>query len=278
VECGSVAYAGGDGDDGDGDEASDDAGECAFHSGADNDDACLGERAAMGEETVDAGDSDVVDVLDAVAHEFSGDDGFFGDGDVAGSGGEDGDGAVSAEFAGVVEGDGSGEGVVLRLGSVVPTFRKARNVGHPLFILVFMEGGGDGFELGFGGAGGQDVVAVGGEADKDFGDLCGSFSLGKDDFGGSLAEGAVVVDFGESEVFEGQVAEALDGLVGRDALFLEIREQLAQGLGVHKRQGHCRCCVGRRRVEVCPQERDRAGKERIPPLRLRSGRNDKQSG
>jgi hypothetical protein len=48
-----------------------------------------------------------------------------------------------------------------------------------------------------------------------------------------LAEGAVVVELGETEVLEGQVTEALDGVVGGDALFSNLLEEMAKGLGVH---------------------------------------------
>jgi hypothetical protein len=48
-----------------------------------------------------------------------------------------------------------------------------------------------------------------------------------------LAEGAVVVEFGETEVLKGQVTESLDGVVGREALFSNLLEEMAKGLGVH---------------------------------------------
>ena len=86
-ESRSIANAGGNGDDWDSDQSSDDAGQSAFHAGTDDDDARFGQHPAMGEQTMNAGDSYVVEMLDAIAHEFGGDDRFFGNRDVAGSGG-----------------------------------------------------------------------------------------------------------------------------------------------------------------------------------------------
>lgn len=45
----------------------------------------------------------------------------------------------------------------------------------------------------------------------DFRDLLGRFAFGEDDFRKTLAEGAVMVHFGEAEVFKRQVLQALDG-------------------------------------------------------------------
>ena len=82
------------------------------------------------QQAVNAGDSNVVDVLDIVAHQFRGDDGFLGDRNVTGSGGYDYDHALAVLFAVAFEDDGacqrailcflnlSGDGGVLLLGSV----------------------------------------------------------------------------------------------------------------------------------------------------------------
>ena len=47
-----------------------------------------------------------------------------------------------------------------------------------------------------------------------FGDLPRRFSLAEDHFGHALSKGAMVVDFGKTQVLKWQVAEALDGFVG----------------------------------------------------------------
>jgi hypothetical protein len=159
---------------------------------------------------VNARDSDVVDVLDVVAHQFRGDDGFFGDRDVTGSGGDDYDHALALRLAITLENDGASEWTILWLGHIVS------------------ECGGDGGVLFFGGTRGEDVAAVGGEAGEDVGDLAGRFARGKNHLGHALAEGAMMVELGETQVLKRQVTQALDGFVGGEALFSNLLEQLAK--------------------------------------------------
>ena len=98
-------------------------------------------------------------------------------------------------------------------------------------ILGAGHDGGDGGVLFFGGTRRQHVAAVGGEAGEDVGYLAGRFALGKNHFGHALAQGAMVVEFGETEVLKGQVAQALDGFVGGEALVLEPGRRACEGLG-----------------------------------------------
>ncbi len=182
AEAGSVAYGGGDGDDGDSDEASDDRGERAFHSGADDDGVGGGELVADCEEAVDTGYADVVEAGDPGVEELGSDRGFLGDGEVAGSGADYSYVAMSCRMDGLAEGDGPG--------------------------LRVMDSSGDGFEDGEGGrfvgAGGEDVVSGGGHAGEDLGCLDGGFSGGIDDLGQANAEPAVVIDASVADVFEGK--------------------------------------------------------------------------
>ena len=102
VEAGTVADRGGDGDDGDADQAADDGGEGAFHAGTDDDGVGVGELVADGEEAMKAGYAYVVEAGDFGVEELGGDGGFFGDGLVAGAGAEDGDVAVGLGGVGIV--------------------------------------------------------------------------------------------------------------------------------------------------------------------------------
>jgi hypothetical protein len=77
-------------------------------------------------------------MLDAVAHQFGGDYGFFGYGDVAGPGGNYGDDSFAVALAVALKGNGAGQRAV----------------------FGFRDLGGYGSVLGFGGARGQDVSAV----------------------------------------------------------------------------------------------------------------------
>ena len=72
----------------------------------------------MGEQAVDAGNSNIIQMLDAVAHEFSGDYRFFGYWNVAGTRGNDGDDSLAVTLAIAVESDGSGFGAVNGFGDL----------------------------------------------------------------------------------------------------------------------------------------------------------------
>ena len=50
----------------------------------------------------------------------------------------------------------------------------------------------------------------------DFGDLLRRFTFGEDDFRKTLAQRPVMIHFGEAEVFEGEMLEALDCRARRD--------------------------------------------------------------
>ncbi len=193
-EGSSVADAGGDGDYRDSDQASDYAGESAFHPRADDDDSGLGEKAAVGEEAVDAGDSDVIEMLDAIAHEFGGDHGFFGYRNIARASRDDGDYSFTITTAIAVEGDRSGFGAVGGFG----------DLGHNCV------------ELFFGCARGQNVAifVVKGQAGENLGYLGRRFALAENHLGHPLPQGPMVVYFGEVQVFEGEMAQASYGFVG----------------------------------------------------------------
>ena len=142
------------------------------------------------------GDTYVVKLIDAIAHHARGEQSFFGDWDVAGTGGNDEDQAFARDFAAALDGDDPREGMKLR--------------GARGFPVSFFHGGED-----FGvGASDQNIVPrvfLLEHGADDFGDLLRRFAFGEDDFRKTLAESAVMVDFGEAEVFKWQVLEAFDG-------------------------------------------------------------------
>src|SRR4029077_3045703 len=100
-------------------------------------------------------------------------------------------------------------------------------------ILGQVHSGGDGGKLFLGGSGRQHVAAVSSQSGENVRHLARRFALGKNDFRHSLAQGAMVVDLGETEILKGQVAQALYGLVRRETLFSNLLEELAKGLGIH---------------------------------------------
>jgi len=90
AEAGTVAHAGRNGNDRRGDETANHTGKRAFHSRNANDNASLGKLAfAMFQQAMNAGDADIVKLIDGDAHQAGGQECFFGDGNVAGAGRND---------------------------------------------------------------------------------------------------------------------------------------------------------------------------------------------
>ena len=91
AEAGAVADAGGDGDDGTSDVAADDAGQGRFHAGDDDDGVGAANAIKPGQQALRAGDADVDDDVGGSSHPVERFAGFFGDGQIARAGGDDGD-------------------------------------------------------------------------------------------------------------------------------------------------------------------------------------------
>src|SRR5579863_4617073 len=126
MEICAIADAGGNGDDGLGNEAGDDAGQRAFHAGNDDDDICALDNFEFAENTVQAGDADVTDALDTVAHDFGGHGGFLGDGQIAGAGADNGNRAGTFARGRFFDGDAARQLVV---NGVLEFFAQGAGVG-----------------------------------------------------------------------------------------------------------------------------------------------------
>ena len=74
---------------------------------------------------------------------------------------------------------------------------------------------------------------IGGEPLADRDDLLGRLAFAEDHFRVPLAQGAVVVDAGEGEVFEGQMTQPVQRRVGSQASGGDFGEEGAELLGVH---------------------------------------------
>src|SRR6266550_1790623 len=105
TEAGAVADAGGNGDDRHGDEAADDAGKRAFHSGNTNNHARLRQLFSMLEQAVNPGDANVVQMLGAVAHHAGRQQRFFRYRNVARPGGNHEDRSFSGNFLDALDDD-----------------------------------------------------------------------------------------------------------------------------------------------------------------------------
>ncbi len=162
-----------------------------------------------------AGDADIVDGFGAITERARGNKRFLSDRDVAGAHRNHQYSSLSANDAVALDKNRSRERMEPGRGGQPPYGRVDALVG----------------------AGYQDVVpavAPGEHGANDAGDLIGRFPASEDDFGKAPAERAMVVHFREAEVFEGQIAEALDGRGLSEAAGADVAKQLVQCLFVHR--------------------------------------------
>jgi len=208
----AVTNAGGHGDDGDANQASNHAGEGALHAGTNDHHARIGQCMPVGEQAMNSGDADVVEMLHIVAHDFGGHDGFFSDRNVAGARGNYRDRAPAM------------------LSVIFLQYDRASHL--PIFGFAHLLA--DRAELLGRGARCEDVAFVLGELLEDAGDLSRRLPFSEDDFGHARAQSAMVIDLGEAEILEGQVTQAGDGIVGRNLLLPNVFEKIANGLGIQR--------------------------------------------
>jgi hypothetical protein len=151
----------------------------------------------MVEKAVDASDAYVVEAGDAIAHKLRGQDGFFGDGNVAGAGGDHRDHAFAGDFVIALNGDYAGEFV--EFGGAIDALYSGKD--------FFVGPSDQNILLG--------VPALHGLRDSH--DLFGSFAFAEDHFGESLAQSAVMIHFCEAQVLERQILQTAQRLVSGKA-------------------------------------------------------------
>ncbi len=140
-----------------------------------------------------AGDADVVDALDAVAHQLGGDRGLFGDGKIRRAGRRDDDGAFAGLDVLLPQSDERRVGVI----------RRIRN------------GGPDGVERGGGGARDEQGGSAADDGVGDGGNLVGCLAEAQYYLGKALSNGAVMVDSRKAQVFKRLGLEGVDKPVER---------------------------------------------------------------
>ena len=150
------------------------------------------QRLLLRKQAMDAGDADVGDQLDGVAHQARGNGGFFGNGQVAGAGADHADGSFAGGGVRLRERDGAGGFVILRARLSGATASKALAVARVASTL-------------------PPACAM---CAKIVRHLCCGFALGKDDLGHAGAQRAVMIELGEAEIFKGQIAQAARGRPG----------------------------------------------------------------
>jgi len=80
---------------------------------------------------------------------------------------------------------------------------------------------------------GQDIATILGQPRENLGDLRWSLPFSENHFGHAGAEAAMVIDLGEAEIFERQMAQAIDSIVRLEFAAADLLEKFADGFGVH---------------------------------------------
>jgi hypothetical protein len=162
---------------------------------------------------MNAGDAYVGNELDGVAHEARGDHGFFGYGQIAGSGADHGDGSLAGNSGRLGERDGTC--CLVELGAGFD--------------------GDDGFKHFASGASGENIAAGLGHAGEDGCYLRGGLASSENHLRHSGAEGAVMIDLGEAEIFKRKIAEAVKGFADGGAALAYFVEQCFNAMAIHQR-------------------------------------------
>jgi hypothetical protein len=153
----------------------------------------------------------VVQTIDLVPHDRGCDYGFFCDGNVAGPRGDHRDQALPAYGFVATQYDGSGSFLI---------FHTAHN-----FLY--------GSKLLFAGPSGQYIFSVLRKFLEDSCHLGGSFPLRQNHFGRAHPQGAVVVDFRETQIFKRHMPDSFYRFVGRQLSGVYLFEKFANGFSVH---------------------------------------------
>jgi hypothetical protein len=166
----------------------------------------------MGQETMDSGDTDVVDTAYIVAHEFGCDRGLFRDRNITGSGTDDRDPSLPQPLV------------------LLTKHERARE----FIVLGFAEFLAYGPNLLRRDASGEDIVPALGKASKYLRKVLWLFAGSENNFGHAGAERAMMIDLGEPEIFEWQMTQFVDGFVGGEFAVANLFEEPLQFRGVHK--------------------------------------------
>jgi hypothetical protein len=73
-----------------------------------------------------------------------------------------------------------------------------------------------------------------GHAGKDLRNLSGGFAGGEDNFWHAGAERSMMIDFGKAKVFEGKIAETIEGVSDGRAALADFIKQRLNALAIHQ--------------------------------------------
>src|SRR6266851_1274599 len=168
----------------------------------------------MSEQAMNSRNSDIIETLNFISHEFRCDNGFFGNRHIAGSRRHYCDQTLPIALTVAPKHDGAGSVRELR-------------VSHHLLHCC---------ELFFAGSRGQNIFAVLREPLENLRHLRWSFSQAENYLRHPGAQGPVMVYFRKAQILEGEVPEPLDSIIRREFARSHLLEKFANGFSVQR--GH----------------------------------------
>ena len=200
----------------------------------------------MGKKPVNASDSNVIEMLNAIAHKFRRNNGFFGHRNVAGSCRDDSNDSFAVELVVAIKRDASRDRAVFKVRNLdsAPGFAVFETLdfpcSHPLSVarivrpaLFVRKRYSYSFVLFFCDACRQNVASMSSQPREDLGHLRGSFALAEHDFWHALPKRSVMVELGEAQILKRKMAESLDSLVGGKLLGADFGEEPSERVRVH---------------------------------------------
>lgn len=165
----------------------------------------------MVNQAMNTGNANIVNLVDLVTHHFRSHPSFFGNRDVARTGAHDGDFALAAQLTILPEPNRAGRRKMLTAGKGAQHMfsrfgRRSRN---------------------------QNIVGTSEQRSRNRDNLIRRLTETKNDFGHSVPQSPVMVDFGESEIFEWHVTNAREGVVNSRGAGLDLFEQRSQLFFTH---------------------------------------------
>ena len=205
-------------------QAADNARQCALHAGNGDDHLCLGEFLGMREQTVQAGDTHVVEAVDLVAIELGRQCGFLGDGQVARTSAGDDDASVAGR-GGLAAHEGE---LCVRDISQVDAVAKKLSGARGFFGIQARD---------------QDALLAGiAQRFDNGGNLIGGFTGPVDNLAGSLAHPARKIELRKAQIGGRSRLDAREGVGRGDCSAGNIAQQLLKISLIHI------CSLRRRKV------------------------------
>ena len=165
---------------------------------------------AIGQQAVNSRDSDVVKMLNVIAHHFGGDHGFFRHWNIAGSGRDYSDDSLAIFLLVALQNNRPCQSADTRpseLSSLPPQTVRALPA-WPGCCLRALPG------------------------EKRWTPFAPESSRPEDHFRHSVTQGAMVIHFGESEIFKREMPQAIDCVIRRKFSRAHLLEKFADGIGV----------------------------------------------